>query len=308
MNPPDDLVRPFRVGPYALRGRQVRLGSVLDRIVRRHAYPEPVGEMLGQAMALAALLAATLKYDGIFTLQTRSDGPIRLLMADVTTDGAVRAYAQYDAAAVAAATGGKGAPVPRLIGAGHLAFTVDQGEHTERYQGIVALEGGTLAECVHHYFRQSEQIEAGLTVAAASLPGLGWRAGGLLLQRTPEEGGEAEGWDPDAVGDAWRQALAKLGTSSERELTSADLGADDLLYRLFHEDGVRVFPTQSLADRCRCSRARIETVFRSLSDAEIADLVVDGQAVATCEFCSSRYVFSTADLVALQRGTGAAAS
>ncbi|HLY57285.1 MAG TPA: Hsp33 family molecular chaperone HslO [Stellaceae bacterium] len=297
--PTDDLVRPFQLTAPSLRGRLARLGPALDRIIARHAYPEAVAAMLGQAVALAALLAGALKYEGVFTLQTRSDGPIRLLVADVTSEGAVRGYAQYDDGAVAAATG-SGAPVPRLLGAGHLAFTVDQGEHAERYQGIVALEGATLAECAHHYFRQSEQIEAGLTVAAAKRES-GWRAGGIMLQRIPAEGGVAESRAAEAEDDGWRLVLGKLGTCSEAELTNPSLGADGLLYRLFHEEAVRVFPAHPLVDRCRCSRARIESVLRSLPEDDLAHVAADGQAEVTCEFCSTVYRFTEAELAALRR-------
>src|SRR5216683_1215564 len=173
----DDLVQPFQIEASALRGRLVRLGSVVDTIVTRHAYPDPAAALLGEAITVAVILAGALKYEGVFTLQTKGDGPVRLMVADVTSAGAVRGYAQYDAEklakAVAAMPGGAtgiGGSVPRLLGAGHLAFTVDQGEHTDRYQGIVELQGATLAECAHHYFRQSEQVEAGLKVAVARLP------------------------------------------------------------------------------------------------------------------------------------------
>jgi molecular chaperone Hsp33 len=298
----DDLIRPFQLDPFALRGRLVRLGPAIDAIIRRHGYPPPVASLLGQAAALATLLAGALKYDGIFTLQTKSDGPVRLLMADCTSDGAIRAYAQYDADAVAAAEASPGAEVPRLLGAGYLAFTVDQGEHTDRYQGIVELEGATLSECTHHYFRQSEQIEAGIVAAAAEIPGHGWRAGGIMLQRMPAEGGadaEPAGFDEDARDDGWRRAMMLLGSCSEAELTAPGLAADDLLYRLFSEDGVRVFPSHHLADRCRCSRERIETVLGHLTPEERTDMVVDGNVRVTCEFCSTEYLFSEAAVARL---------
>src|SRR5258708_8376576 len=140
---PDDLVQPFETEPFHLRGRLVRLGPTLDTIVKRHDYPSPVATMLGEAIALAVALSSALKYEGIFPLQTKGDGAIRLLVADVSSTGAVRGYAQYDAAKLAQVTANGTAPttsVPRLMGAGYLAFTVDQGEDTERYQGIVALE------------------------------------------------------------------------------------------------------------------------------------------------------------------------
>src|SRR5580700_1053392 len=189
---PDDLVQPFQIEASSLRGRLVRLGPAVDTILTRHAYPDAVAAMLGEAIALAVVLAGALKYDGVFTLQTKSDGPVRLIVADVSTEGAVRGYAQYDAARLgeSAPRPGQSPSVPELIGSGYIAFTVDQGEDTERYQGIVELIGSNLAECAQHYFRQSEQIQAGIKLSVArSGPKGTWRAGGLMLQRVPPEGG-----------------------------------------------------------------------------------------------------------------------
>src|SRR5579862_5249617 len=186
--PADDLVQPFQIEPFALRGRLVRLGPLIDEILTRHAYPEPAAVMLGEAIALAVALAGALKYEGVFTLQTKGDGPIRMMVADITTAGAVRGYAQVDFARLAE-TPHAVASVPRFLGAGYLALTVDQGEHTDRYQGIVELQGASLAECVHHYFRQSEQVEAGLKVAVTRVAGADgtprWRAGCLMIERLP---------------------------------------------------------------------------------------------------------------------------
>lgn len=298
--PIDDLIRPFQIAPFALRGRLVRLGPVLDRIVGGHGYPDAVAAMLGEAAALAALLAGALKYEGVFTLQTKGDGPIGLMVADVTSSGAVRGYAQFDAASLER-VGAAGNSVPRLLGAGYLAFTVDQGEHTERYQGIVELVGATLAECAHHYFRQSEQIEAGIRVAARR-GAAGWRAGAVMIQRLPDEGGFAEESEQteDASDDGWRHALMLLGTCTDDELTAGDVDADALLFRLFHEGGVRVYPAQPLEARCRCSRQRIERVLRSLPKDDLDHLAVEGMVAVTCEFCSTVYSFSESEITALQ--------
>jgi molecular chaperone Hsp33 len=297
----DDLIRPFQIAPFALRGRLVRLGPVLDRIAGGHGYPESVAAMLGEAVALAALLAGALKYDGVFTLQTKGDGPIGMMVADVTSAGAVRGYAQFDAASLDR-VGAAGNSVPRLLGAGYLAFTVDQGEHTERYQGIVELTGATLADCAHHYFRQSEQIEAGIRVAARRDAAAGWRAGAVMIQRLPDEGGLVEESEQteDASDDGWRHALMLLGTCTDDELTAADVDADALLFRLFHEGGVRVYPAQPLEARCRCSRQRIEHVLGSLPKDDLDHLAVDGTVAVTCEFCSTEYRFSEADITALR--------
>jgi molecular chaperone Hsp33 len=314
---PDDLIRPFQIDPFALRGRHVRLGAALDRIIGQHNYPAPVAVMLGQAVALAALLAGALKYEGIFTLQTKGDGPIKLMVADVTSAGAVRGYAQYDTEMLSQIHDG-GDSVPRLLGAGYLAFTVDQGEHTERYQGIVELDGANLAECVHHYFRQSEQIEAGIRVAAARRTDAeGWRAGAIMIQRLPPEGGTdgiesrlsfAGEMAVEAQDDAWRRALVLLGTCTDDELTEPDLASETLLFRLFHEDGVRIYPTQPLEARCRCSRERIEGVLKTLPRDDLEHLEVDGKVGVTCEFCSTHYEFTDAEIAALHDGASDPAS
>ena len=245
---PDDLVQPFRIDPFALRGRLVRLGPALDRILSQHDYPEPVAAILGEAITLAVVLAGALKYDGIFTLQTKSDGPVRLIVADVSTEGAVRGYAQYDrgrldaVAAPSLAKPGASPSVPELIGRGYIAFTVDQGEDTERYQGIVELIGATLAECAQHYFRQSEQIQAGIKLSVARAGhGGGWRAGGLMLQRVPPEGGYSV--IADDVEDGWRRAMVLMSSATPAELVDPELSPHRLLLRLFHDEGVRVYDT-----------------------------------------------------------------
>jgi molecular chaperone Hsp33 len=297
--PTDDLIQPFKLEGQAVRGRLVRMGSLVDHILHRHQYPDAVAVLLAEMLVLAATLAGALKYEGVFTLQTKGDGPVRLMVADVTSGGDVRAYAQYDAerlAAVLAASPATVPSVPRLLGAGHLAFTVDQGAHTERYQGIVELTGATLADCVHHYFRQSEQLEAVVKVTAGHVAGAGWRAGALMLQRLPPEAGAA-----DEVEDGWRRALALMASSTEAELLDPELAPNDLLYRLFHEDGVRVFTPAAVQAGCRCSRERVERVLRSFPAEEVRSLMVDGKVVATCEFCSSVYTFSEGEIAALIR-------
>jgi len=297
---PDDLVQPFRIDPFALRGRLVRLGPTIDRILSQHDYPEPVAAILGEAIALAVVLAGALKYDGVFTLQTKSDGPVRLIVADVSTEGAVRGYAQYDRDRLDAASANTaGSPsVPELIGSGYIAFTVDQGEHTERYQGIVELTGATLAECAQHYFRQSEQIQAGIKLSVARSGENGaWRAGGLMLQRVPPEGGYRV--IADDVEDAWRRAMVLMSSATPAELVDPELPPRRLLFRLFHEDGVRVFETHPLEARCRCSRERIAGILRSFPKEDIAEMREDPVTTVTCEFCNTKYEFTADDLAPL---------
>jgi molecular chaperone Hsp33 len=297
----DDLVQPFRIDPFALRGRLVRLGPSVDRILSQHDYPEPVAAVLGEAITLAVVLAGALKYDGIFTLQTKSDGPVRLIVADVSTEGAVRGYAQYDRERldqVPAPNLGSSPSVPELIGKGYIAFTVDQGEHTERYQGIVELVGATLAECAQHYFRQSEQIQAGIKLAAArSGAGGAWRAGGLMLQRVPPEGGYTV--IADDVEDGWRRAMVLMSSATPAELVDPELSPHRLLYRLFHDEGVRVFETHPLEARCRCSKEWIGRILRSFPAEDIEDMRKDKVITVTCEFCNTRYDFAGEDFAPL---------
>ncbi len=301
--PIDDLIQPFRVVAPDVRGRLVRLGPVIDDVLSRHDYPEPVAVMLGEALALAGALAGALKYDGVFTLQTKGDGPIAMLVADVTSAGDMRGYAQFDdeklAAVVAEHDGPVGDSVPLLLGAGYLAFTVDQGSNTERYQGIVHLEGTHLADCAVYYFKQSEQIDASIKVAAGRIdyPGgkSAWRAASLMVQRLPAEDA-AQTVDTDG----WNRTRILMSSVTDAELLDPDLTPGDLLLRLFHEDGVRVFATSPLQAECRCSENRVENVLRAIDQEQLADLKIDGKVLITCEFCGRRYEFSDADVEALQ--------
>jgi molecular chaperone Hsp33 len=302
---PDDLVQPFHIEGQRVMGRLVRLGPLIDDVLHRHDYPQEVATLLAEMLALAAALSTLIKYDGIFSLQVKGDGPLSLVVADVTSGGDLRGYASYDAERLAGRSSEAApplAPVPRLLGQGYLAFTVDQGPHSERYQGIVSLDGGTLVECVHHYFRQSEQLPTGIKLAVGPGDGeAGWRAGVILLQRVPGQGGSALPIGEEAE-EGWRRALVLMSSATSGELLDPDLAPNDLLYRLFHEDGVRVTAPHNVRARCRCSRERVETVLRSLPRDEVESLKIDGEVVVTCEFCSRRYGFDDDALARLYEG------
>jgi molecular chaperone Hsp33 len=300
--PDDDAIQPFMIEDMRLRGRLVRLGSAVDAIVTRHDYPEPVAALLAETLVLACTLANTIKYEGVFTLQAQGDGPVRLLVADVTSAGHVRAYAGLDRARFDGLTGtAPGNPVPRYIGAGHLAFTVDQGARTERYQGIVDLAGATLAECAQHYFRQSEQIQTVIHLAVGKRAGT-WRAGGLMVQRLPRDTQDFDtAWNMESLAeeereDDWRKVAALVGSMKDAELLDPLLAPPQLLYRLFHEDGVRLYRRRPLADRCRCSRERAANALRMLERPELDEAKIDGAVVVTCEFCSRHERFDDRDL------------
>jgi molecular chaperone Hsp33 len=303
-----DRVLPFQLDSLGVRGRLVRLGPSLDAVIERHGYPLAVARPLAEAMVLCAALATSLKYDGIFTLQISGDGPIRLLVTDLTTDGALRGYAQFDSWKLAIALGGAAeAPegyVPRLFGQGRLAFTVDQGQDTQRYQGIVPLEGATLADCAHTYFRQSEQLPTGIKIVARRDEPDGpdgkaghWRAAALMVQQMPEfDAGRIE-VDREQREDDWRKAVVLMASATDKEMLAPDLPGETLLFRLFHQEKARLFERRPFAARCRCSRERIDRVLRSLKREELADLRdTRGLVSVKCEFCSTEYNYDDKEL------------
>ena len=295
--PGDDLVLPFLIETSGIRGRLLRLGPVIDTILTRPNYPEPVASLLGELVALGGGLASTLKYEGVFTLQIKGEGPIRTMVADMTSEGDLRGYAGFDAEAAAAAEAEDAAlEVAPWFGQGHMAFTVDQGEHSERYQGLVELTGPKLADSLLYYFRQSQQINAGILVACRRVDG-NWRAGSLLIERIPAaESGEAA----EISQEDWRRALILMASLTEQELLDPELSPEALLFRLFHEDGVRVFEPRPLAVGCRCTRERLAGVLATLSSEELEHLTVEGALTMTCEFCACDFRFEPAEVEALK--------
>jgi molecular chaperone Hsp33 len=301
----DDHALPFQLDALGVRGRLVRLGPTLDAVIERHGYPLAVARPLAEAMVLCAALATSLKYDGIFTLQISGDGPIRLLVTDLTTDGALRGYAQFDSRKLAETlgAGNSEAPegyVPKLFGRGRLAFTVDQGRHTERYQGVVPLEGATLADCAHIYFRQSEQLPTGIKITARRTVQDGvphWRAAALMVQQMPEFDAGRLDVDAEQREDDWRKAVILMASATEAEMLDAALPAAHLLYRLFHQERPRAFHRRPFAARCRCNRGRIDRVLRSIRREELDDLRDNsGRVAVKCEFCSTEYLYNDDDL------------
>jgi len=301
----DDQALPFQLDALGVRGRLVRLGPSLDDIIERHGYPLAVARPLAEAMVLCAALATSLKYDGIFTLQISGDGPIRLLVTDLTTDGALRGYAQFDSWKLAGALGAGNHDVPegyvpKLFGRGRLSFTVDQGQHTERYQGVVPLEGATLADCAHTYFRQSEQLPTGIKISARRTveDGVGhWRAAALMVQQMPEFDAGRIDVDREQREDDWRRAVILMASATEAEMLDAKLPGTTLLYRLFHQERPRQFERRPFVARCRCSRQRIDRVLRSIKREELDDLRdASGKVSVKCEFCSTEYAYDDRDL------------
>ncbi len=310
-----DSVVPFQVAPLDVRGRVVQMGPVINEILDRHAYPEAVSRLLAEAITLTVLLGTVLKFDGKFILQTKTDGPVSMLVTDFSTPDAVRAYARFDEEAVAACVDAGNADAPSLLGKGILAMTIDQGQHTQRYQGIVQLDGITLEEVARRYFRQSEQIPTEVRLAVGEVftrqegegPRHDWTAGGMLLQFLPDSeermrmkdlhGGDGAPEDDGFLeDDAWAEAQALMGTIEDVELTDKSVEPERLLYRLFHEHGVRVFDAIAVQDQCTCSQTKVRNVLSGLSDTERAESVEAGEIRVTCEFCSEKYTFQPSDL------------
>jgi len=308
----DDTVMPFEVAPLDLRGRVVRLGPLIDQILQRHAYPDPVAKLLAEAVVLTVMLGTALKIDGRFILQTQSDGPVRMLVVDFIAPDKVRACARFDKNRVAEAMAAGQADGGALLGKGHLAMTIDQGPDMSRYQGLVALDGGSLEEAAHEYFLRSEQIPTRVRLAVAEEFSAGkggakhrWRAGGILLQflpKSPERARVADlhpGDAPEGTAmhtvkedEAWVEGRALIETVEDVELVDPALSSERLVYRLFHERGVRVFRASEVSGECSCSRENVETMLKSFSQDDRDHMVEDGRISVTCEFCSANYEFA----------------
>lgn len=284
---PDNLVLPFALEGGSFRGRILRLGDAADRAIAHHGYAEKVTALLGEAVALAALFGASLKFDGTVTIQTSSDGAVRALVADFMTPGTVRGMASLNAESAAAA----------VLGKGTFAVTIDPETSSERYQGVVEL-GESLTESALSYFSQSEQIPTALRIAAGQVqvpgePKPRWRAGGLMIQMMPGEGGHAA---RDAVSeDDWRRIEALVATIGDDELIDPQVTPEQLAWRLFHEDLVRVFAPQSISFGCRCSRQRLMSALKNYDAATLEELAIDGKIVAACEFCGTNYSIDPAE-------------
>ena len=310
----DDRVVPFRVETLDVRGRAVQMGPALNRILGRHDYPDPVSRLLGEIIVFTVLLGTSLKFDGRLIVQTQSDGPAGLIVADYASPDRIRAYARFDERQIANSEKDGDVSTARLLGKGVLALTIDQGSHTQRYQGVVQLNETSLEEAAGTYFRQSEQIPTEIRLSVAKLVRAGadgtveqWRAGGLISQFLPDSrerirqidlpGGndEIDRLNEQAHDDAWRELVALVETIEPSELLDPTVGSERLLYRLFHERGVMVFEGVTVSDQCSCSRDRIAEIISGFTSEEIDDCIGDERILVNCEFCSTGYNFDPSD-------------
>lgn len=273
MNQPDTLQR-FLFDGVPVRGALVRIDGAWQQVVSRHNYPAAVRQVLGQMIAASSLLAANLKFDGTLIMQLHGKGALRLAVAECTSERTVRATARFDADI-------PDAPLAELLGEGGTFVMTLEPKEGEAWQGIVALEGNSIAQMLENYMRRSEQLDTKLILACNDDT-----AAGLLLQRLPDGHGDAEGWP---------HVLALAETLQQDELLS--LGADDILYRLYHQDAVRVFDPQQVSFACNCSPERVGDMLKLLGGQEAGEVVLEqGSIEIGCEYCGQRYVFDEDDL------------
>jgi len=284
-------VVPFHLPGRPVRGRLIRLGRLADALLTRHDNHPVVSKLAGEALALVAGLGAALKFQGSLSLQVKGNGPVPMLLADCTDDGALRFYTSTKPALLAPLLAEDPDPsAAYLLGNGSLAFTADQGPDMDRYQGIVAIEGETLAEMALHYFQTSEQLLCAFHLACAHTDS-GWRAAALVLECVPGPSGIDPALDAAEQADAWMTATTLAGTLTEAELLDDTLDPETLLYRLFGTEGVAVDLPRALAYGCRCSRQRLAGILEGFPTDDLDAMVVDGSIVMTCEFCNHDFRF-----------------
>jgi len=287
--PDDNVVQTFQLVSSSLRGRIVRLGSDLDKIITDHNYPDLVTSLFSEVVALTVMLSSMLKYEGIFTLQIQGDGILKMLVCDVTADGNIRGCANFDKEAIENTKLTK-TDLKELFGKGYMAFTVDRPGARDPYQGIVEIKGESLVDAVQHYFNQSEQIGTGIKLEVDKVDGK-WRAGALMLQHMPEEGNNIAQGVGNAIEDNWRRAMILMETCTKEELIDPNLHSNILLRRLFHEEGIRVYEPYNVKAKCRCSKEKVENVISVIPEEEREEMSEDGKIIITCEFCSKDYYF-----------------
>jgi molecular chaperone Hsp33 len=284
-----DRLQRFLFEGFPVRGHLVHLDASWRALIEHHGYPPLVRDTLGEAMAATALLVATLKFEGLLTLQMQGNGPMHLLVAQGTHKNSLRGVARYTAPPASR-------DLRELLGQGQMTVTLENADRSSRYQGVVPLIGGRISECLEEYFRRSEQLPSRLWLAATPE-----RAAGLLLQRLPVGATSSAEQDLMEVAEAdedWRRVVMLADTLTNHELVS--LGSGELVRRLFHEEDVRVYDPSPVYFQCTCSRERVVGILRSLGREEIDSIVAErGSVEVRCEFCNRAYRFDAVDAVSV---------
>lgn len=299
----DNNVTIFQLDNSPVRGRAVHMGDALNEALTRpdgsQRYPVEISRLLGEAMMIGALVARALKFDGRLIVQCHgtNEGAISLLMADCTTDGNIRGYARWNDEQLKMIRLDNRNPGARaLLGDGTFSMTIDQGPDMDQYQGLSSIEGDSLAECAEHFFHQSEQIPTRLKLACgqAQIPGeaMAWRGGGMMIQRIAAD--ETRG----NTDDDWETAKALFETLSDDEMIDPDVSQETLLYRLFHEGGVRIVEQGPVTANCACSEERLRNTLMSFEKTAMEDMAEDGVITANCQFCDVEYRFELTELLA----------
>src|SRR5579859_5962331 len=291
-----DSLHRFIFEHYPIRGHLVHLDASWRALIEHRDYPGVIREALGEAVVASLLLAATIKFEGVLSLQLQGPGAVQLLLAQCTSGLGVRGLARYrEDFEAGAATTGDGQP--RLVGAGNLTVTLESNDGSQRYQGIVPMSGPRLADSLQIYFENSEQLPTRLWLHADE-----HGAAGMLLQRLPGERSTAvsgvAGADPPAIDDAWRRVQLIGATLTAEELRS--LADAEIVRRLFNEDDVRIFEPAPVYFRCRCSRERVGGMLQGLGETETRSILAErGEVEVRCDFCNRAYVFDAVDVAQL---------
>lgn len=279
-----DHLTPFIIHDSDVRGRIVRLNTVVDTILRRHDYPQAVSNLLSELLIVAALLSSNLKYEGIVTLQMKGNGPVPMIVADAVYGGAIRGYADVCGEIM-------GHSPRALVGDNaYLAITLDA-EAGERYQGVVELEGESAVDALNAYFRNSQQLDVAFKLMVGRDEEGAWKAGGVMIERLPSVTNDSE----ESM-EAWRYAKVMLETLKPDELLDMRLDAQLLLYRLYHEQGVKVYDAKPITTQCRCSRERIHKLLLSMPEEDRTYALVDGKVSVHCQFCNVAQEFTPKEL------------
>ena len=301
---------PFLVHQTDMSGRLVKLTDVADDIATRRNFPLPVQGLLAEASAMAGALRSLLKFQGRLIIQARGKGPVSIIVAQADADGGLRATAELDGERLSAY--GKMPSFYAMLGEGYVAFTLDRGADFERTQGVVELKQEGLAASLQNYFDLSDQVNLRLISTASQVDGK-WVAGAIALQRLPLLGGEgaadssaagrvagerkgAQMGAEEAAEEMWQEALAFLGTLKPEELTDLNLSSQDLLYRLFHEQGVQVAEADALVRTCHCDAERFIAALKTLGENDLDEIFQDGAAESVCEFCGTVHRAERADV------------
>jgi molecular chaperone Hsp33 len=281
-----DCLHRFMFEDYPIRGHLVHLDAAWRALIEHRVYPQAIRDTLGEAVAAALLLAATIKFDGVLSLQLQGEGPVHLMLAQCTSGLGVRGLARYREETP---HGG----IADLIGAGNLTVTLETDDRSQRYQGIVPITGQRLAESLQVYFENSEQLPTRLWLHADERG-----AAGMLLQRLPAGGAAADapaGAGDGAVDDAWRRVQLIGETLTPEEMRN--LADAEILRRLFNEDDLRLFEPAPVYFRCRCSRERVGGMLQGLGEPELRSILAErGEVEVRCDFCNRAYVFDAVDV------------